>query len=93
MRRLLQLITLLLIVPLTCLGIMVGLSGGGRAPLPELGSLFMFLSPIMPLAAVGVNEWLWRKERLTLAWVVLAIPYLVWAVLLVYLQAETGFFG
>ncbi len=94
MRRLLQLITLLLIVPLTCIGIMVSLSGGGLTPaFQDIGSLLMLLSPIMPLVAVGLNEWLWRKERFTLAGVVLAIPYLVWTVLLIYLQVETGFFG
>ena len=94
MRRLLQLITLLLIVPMTCLGIMVALSGGGMTPaFQDIGSLLMYLSPTLPLVAVGMNEWLWRKERFTLARVVLGIPYFLWAVLLIYLQVETGFFG
>lgn len=93
MFRLLQVINFLMIVPIMCLGMMSSLSGGGMTPAFQQIGRYMLLTPVpTALASIIIAEILWRLEQPILAYIALAVPFVIWVGLLVWLQIETGFF-
>jgi hypothetical protein len=94
MLRVLHAINLLLILPMVACGFMSSFSGGGLTPAYQnVGRALIVISPIMPVICVIIAEVLWRYNQAYLAYIVNAIPLLVWVALLVWLQIRTGFFG
>ena len=93
MLRLLQVIVALLIIPMMCLGMMSGLSGGGLNPsYQRIGQVLLVLSPLAGIAAVVVSFILQRLELSFPAYAAVAAPLVMWFVLMAWLQRETGFF-
>ena len=90
--RILQGVDLLLLIPMFCLGVMVGLSGGGLNPVLGHISGWMLFSPLVGIAGVIVAEVLRRYEQPTLAVIAAVVPLILWTVLIVWLQRETSFF-
>jgi hypothetical protein len=90
--RILQVVDLLLLVPMFCLGVMVGLSGGGLNPVLGHISGWLLFSPLVGIAGVVAAEVLRRYEQPTLAVIAAVIPLLLWIGLLIWLQRDTGFF-
>jgi len=94
MLRLFQVMTFCMIVPMVCLGIMAGLSGGGMTPAYQrIGQSLFTISPLVGIVGVVASVILQRMGYPTLAYVALGIPIVVWIGLLIWLQRETGFFG
>jgi hypothetical protein len=90
--RILQVVDLLLLVPMFCLGVMVGLSGGGLNPVLGVISGWMLFSPLVGIAGVVAAEVLRRYEQPVLALIAAVVPLILWMVLIVWLQRETNFF-
>jgi len=90
--RILQIVTGLLLIPMFCLGLMAGLSGGGLNPAYQRIGGLMLWSPAVGILGLIVAELLHRFQLPTAALMAIFIPLLVWIGLLVWLQVETGFF-
>lgn len=94
MFRILQLISILMIIPMMCLGLMVGLSGGGLNPTFQQIGRYLFTTPIpMAVVCLILAEVLWRMNQTVPAYIVMGGLLIVWSGLLVWLQLETGFFS
>ncbi len=91
--RVLQVAVALSIIPMMCLGVMSGLSGGGLTPaFQRIGQLLLTLSPIVGVGGVAASILLWRWQLPVLAYAVIIIPLVMWVWLIVWLQSATGFF-
>lgn len=92
--RSLQVIVLCLIIPMMCLGMMAGLSGGGLNPtFQRIGQILLVLSPLIGLIGLVGSIILWRIGQPQLAYIAISVPIVMWFGLLIWLQVETGFFG
>ncbi len=94
MLRIVEMVIGVLILVMMALGLMSSLSGGGLNPAyQQVGGLLLRMSPIIGVVCIIIAELLSRTQFRPLAYIVLAIPMVFWAVMLVWLQRETGFFG
>jgi len=93
MFRLLQVTVALLIIPMMCLGMMIGLSGGSIEPSTQrITEILLMLPPVAGIAALVASFVLWRLDWSRLAYASLVAPLLIWVGLLIWAQQETGFF-
>lgn len=82
-----------LIIPMMCLGLMAGLSGGGLTPsFQRIGELLLGVSPALGIVSLIISVVLARFGFTTLAYVAIAFPLVFWIVMIVWLQRDTGFF-
>ncbi|MEO1287649.1 MAG: hypothetical protein AAFV93_07765 [Chloroflexota bacterium] len=92
--RILQVLTVLPIVPTMCIGLMVAMSGGSTTtPFYSIGMRLLVLSPLVAIVSLGVPLLLERKDMTLFAYIILAVPFALWAYLLIDLQNKTGFFS
>jgi len=93
MFRLLQVTVALLIIPMMCLGMMIGLSGGSiEASRERIAETLLMVPPVAGIAALVASFILWRLDWSRLAYAALIAPLLIWVGLLIWAQQETGFF-
>lgn len=81
-----------LFLPTIAYGFMVGLSGGGLSPYPQIGNSIFLVAVGIPLAIVAglvFSRIGWRWA----AWGVGVLPTVALVVLSVVLQMRTGWFG
>ena len=93
MLPLLQVVVFCMIIPMMCLGIMAGLSGGGMNPaFQRIGQLLLVLSPLLGILGIAASFILHRMGQTLIAYILLAVPVMIWVGLLIWLQRETQFF-
>lgn len=82
-------------IPLVmALGLMAGLSGGGGTPsFQRIGQLLLVPAPLAGVVAVVVSLVLQQVGLASAAYAILAVPVLLWAGLVLWLQRATGFFS
>jgi len=82
-----------MILPMSVLGVMVGLSGGGSNPtFQKVGQLLMVASPVIGILSVLVSIIFSRVGVPIVAYTALCVPIIFWVVLLIWLQRDTKFF-
>ena len=93
MLTILQVLTGLLIIPMMCLGLMAGFSGGGNIPaFQQIGGWMLVIAPIASIIGIVASVVLRQMQHQNVAYFVISMALLLNIFLIVWLQIKTNFF-